>query len=166
MYKGICMQKSKNAFTMIELVFVIVVLGILAAIAVPKFAATRTDAQISKARADISSIRSAIMTERQTRLIQGDSDFINKLHHSASEYFDNNGTTSSGLLMYAVTPKNANGHWKTGASCTGATPNVCTYTLRVDNQDVAFTYKQADGTFDCVDGNATQAQIVCGQLTH
>ncbi|MBU1990199.1 type II secretion system GspH family protein, partial [bacterium] len=50
---------SKNAFTMIELVFVIVVLGILAAIAIPKFATTRTDAIIAKGRADISSIRSA-----------------------------------------------------------------------------------------------------------
>ncbi len=34
----------KNAFTMIELIFVIVILGILAAVAIPKLAATRTDA--------------------------------------------------------------------------------------------------------------------------
>ncbi|MEY3090856.1 MAG: hypothetical protein RL113_1172, partial [Pseudomonadota bacterium] len=32
-------MKAKKAFTMIELVFVIVVIGILASIAVPKFAA-------------------------------------------------------------------------------------------------------------------------------
>ena len=38
----------KRAFTMIELVFVIVILGILAAVAIPKFAATREDAQVSK----------------------------------------------------------------------------------------------------------------------
>ena len=41
------MQKSKNAFTMIELIFVIVILGILAAVAIPKLAATRTDAKIA-----------------------------------------------------------------------------------------------------------------------
>lgn len=34
----------KNAFTMIELIFVIVILGVLAAFAIPKLAATRTDA--------------------------------------------------------------------------------------------------------------------------
>jgi len=38
----------KKAFTMIELVFVIVILGILAAVAVPKLAATRDDAEVSR----------------------------------------------------------------------------------------------------------------------
>jgi len=35
----------KKSFTMIELIFVIVILGILAAVAIPKLAATRDDAQ-------------------------------------------------------------------------------------------------------------------------
>jgi prepilin-type N-terminal cleavage/methylation domain-containing protein len=39
------MQKLKNGFTMIELIFVIVILGILAALAIPKLAATRADAK-------------------------------------------------------------------------------------------------------------------------
>jgi len=35
----------KNAFTMVELIFVIVIIGILAAVAIPKLAATRSDAE-------------------------------------------------------------------------------------------------------------------------
>lgn len=38
---------QRTAFTMIELIFVIVVLGILAAVAIPKLSATRDDAKVS-----------------------------------------------------------------------------------------------------------------------
>lgn len=41
-------MKNKYAFTMIELIFVIVILGILASVAIPKLAATRNDAAASK----------------------------------------------------------------------------------------------------------------------
>ena len=37
----------KHAFTMIELIFAIVIIGILAAVAVPRFMATRDDAYVS-----------------------------------------------------------------------------------------------------------------------
>ncbi|RDU64843.1 type II secretion system protein [Helicobacter sp. MIT 14-3879] len=57
------MMKRRNAFSMIELVFVIVILGVLAAVAVPRFVATRTDAQVATARSDLASVQKAIVAK-------------------------------------------------------------------------------------------------------
>ena len=48
----------KKGFTMIELIFVIVILGILASVAIPRLAATKTDAEISATVANLLTILS------------------------------------------------------------------------------------------------------------
>ncbi len=53
-------MKTRSGFSMIELVFVIVILGVLAAVAVPRFVTTRTDAQVAMLRSDIASVLKAI----------------------------------------------------------------------------------------------------------
>ena len=50
----------KKGFTMIELIFVIVILGILAAVAIPKLAATRDDAKLAAVKTDIGTYMNAI----------------------------------------------------------------------------------------------------------
>ena len=95
----------RKAFTMIELVFVIVVVGILAGIAIPKFAATRDDAIISKARATVGAVRSALATERQKRIMRGE---FNTTVSTGSEVFalrlpvSGGGTEEIKLLEYKV----------------------------------------------------------------
>ena len=123
---------SKKAFTMIELVFVIVVIGILSAIAIPKLAATRDDAQITRGIATLASVRSAIATERQKRVLRGDFDSIDKLNGGGgifSRFDDQNGSL---VLEYDVTPCTGIGCWSTddGVNYTFKTPSGdCTFKL-------------------------------------
>lgn len=50
----------KRGFTMIELIFVIVILGILASVAIPKLGASREDAKASAAIATLATLKSAV----------------------------------------------------------------------------------------------------------
>lgn len=143
---------------MIELIFVIVVLGILAAVAIPRLAVTRDDAQIAKGRSDVAAIRSAIVSERQTRLLRGDSSYISELDHIASGgtllFDDNDNNASNGtILQYGIAPGTGNGHWaKTGTN---------TYTYTVLGDPVIFTYTpNLSGIFDC-----THTNVNCKRLT-
>lgn len=148
---------KRFGFTMIELVFVIVVLGILAAVAIPRLAVTRDDAQIAKGRSDVASIRSAIVTERQSRLLQGQSMYITALDSGAGTLlFDNNGTAANTLLAYGIESGTGNGHWaKTGGT---------TYTYTVMNTPVTFTYTSATGRFECNRAAAAPEGAYCKKL--
>jgi general secretion pathway protein G len=148
----------KKAFTMIELVFAIVIIGILSAIAIPRFAASRDDAQVAKGRSDVAAIRAAIVSERQTRLLKGDTQYIDKLDHQGASstdgqiLFDNNGVATQTLLQYGIASGSTNGHWrKTAAN---------EYKYKVLGGDTTFTYTQASGTFDC-----NHADAGCKRLT-
>ena len=54
------MQKSNNAFTLIELLIVVAIIAILAAIAVPNFLEAQTRSKVSRAQADLRSIATAL----------------------------------------------------------------------------------------------------------
>ena len=63
----------KKAFTIIELIFVIVALGILAMVALPRLASSKEDAEIARVKAEIAAIRSAIQTHRGANLLKQNS---------------------------------------------------------------------------------------------
>ena len=160
----------KKAFTMIELIFVIAVIGILAGIAVPKFAATRSDAEITKAKATVASIKAALSTERQLRVLRGDFSPLNNLDNDAasttaiSNFSNNAAQTATPALP------------KTGVL--GSPVMACVGTARgcwVKNSAVSYTYRMPGGTtnvnfalasgqFNCTVSTSASGKA-CGELT-
>src|SRR4051812_49744044 len=72
------MNSNKKGFTLIELLIVVVIIGILAAIAIPKFASTKDKAYLATMKADL---RNFATHEEQYAA------------DSAGAYFSGNGTT-------------------------------------------------------------------------
>ncbi|MDL0089780.1 type II secretion system protein [Campylobacter gastrosuis] len=64
---------DKRAFTMVELIFVIVILGILAAVGVSKLSATRTDAEIVKLVANLNGLINDVQSYYATQHKAADS---------------------------------------------------------------------------------------------
>jgi len=142
-----------RAFTMIELIFVIVVLGILSAVAIPKLSGSIEDANIATGISTVSTIRSAIASERQRSLILGTTAYPAILddataNTSGQALFDGNASIS--ILQYGIFSGTGSGDWmKTSANGT-----TTTYKYYVGNGKTAtFTYTKADGKFDCTHTN-------------
>ena len=132
----------RRAFTMLELVFVIVILGILAGIAAPKLFATRDDAVIAKARADLASIRSGIANAYNANMLTGNFTYPVL-------------SGSSGLLFDNVLGDGIKENSEQGWSGSGNT-----YSFNFKGVPTTFTYNRANGSFSCPNNDK-----LCKQLT-
>ena len=138
----------KKAFTIIDLIFVIVILGILAAVAVPKLGKSKETADIAKGRSDVASIRSAILSERQSQLVKGKRDFIEKLTPNTASTILFTGDGTRKLLLYGI----KKGAWKHTATQT--------YTYTVGTTVTQFTYDDDTGMFECTTGDGFCDEMV------
>ena len=127
---------------MIELVFVIVVIGILSAVAIPRFAATRDDAMITKARVLVASVRNALAMERQKRILRGKFTQITAVGDTTNvfgNFYDTDGDTGVAVLEYPmVSTPNKKDKWSFSAG---------EYTFKSTLGDVIF--EVVNGKFEC-----------------
>jgi prepilin-type N-terminal cleavage/methylation domain-containing protein len=68
-------KHSESGFTLIELVIVIVILGILAAVAIPKYEDMREQARVATLKGQLGSIRSAIAIQYARNALNGNAVF-------------------------------------------------------------------------------------------
>lgn len=134
----------KKAFTMVELIFVIVILGILAMVALPRLAGSKKDAEITRAKAEIAAIRSAIQTYRGANLLsqKPGSGYPEKLDKKTIEEITN-GT-------------------KLGSNWTVNDDD--TLILRIGSDTTTFNYDKVKGSLTCKKSDATQTDDLCKKV--
>ena len=120
---------TRKGFTLIELLIVVVIIGILAAIAIPKFANTKDKAYLAAVKTDLRNLATA----------QEGYFADNQTYTTSIPSF-----TPSANVNISITPATANGWAATGTNAAMST--VVTCTIKVGSQATAV---YIDGVVKC-----------------
>ena len=151
----------KKAFTLIELIFVIVIIGLLASVAVPKFMQTKASASSSSAKSVVSSIRTAIETKHGEWMINDDlgtadgytpQGYPQKLDNAAANSAGEDlfvGTSTLPILKNPVKSCLDNDCWfKYKADDTDSNISYYEYKFTKDSY-ITLDYNGSNGKFEC-----------------
>jgi prepilin-type N-terminal cleavage/methylation domain-containing protein len=132
--------QNNKGFTLIELIMVTIILGILAAVAIPRYTATVEKAEAAAEDAVISSIKAGLETYATEQLME----------HGRREYpldpFTALNTKPSGWVSQGTANAAADGQWRYNTT-NGSTPVDGTITHMRGNNDVK-TWNYDDGVHD------------------
>ena len=135
----------KKSYTVLELIFVIVVLGILASLAIPRLFPTITTSKIKKLQSQVSAIRVAISNKYSKNLISGN----NQCPSLEKNTTDN--TLFENILTYPLPKNQGDIKWDGNGTDYNATIGSIKITFQYDNNtsnNCKFKCKSVNGTTD------------------
>jgi len=123
-------MRNRKGFTLIELLIVVVIIGILAAIAIPKFANTKEKAVVASMKSDLRNLVTA-----QEAFFSDNQDYAAGTYKGdGTVYTQTNGTGGAGTLAFTPSANNTivvgyvdAAGWKATATnpAVKGTPNTC-----------------------------------------
>lgn len=130
---------KKSGFTLIELVIVITILGILAAVAIPRFASFRSDALSASEDGVVGAVRSALAIYRADKEVSGATDPNWPNYPAVLDDATNGQASSTNKFFTKVLDSSGqvtDSRWsKSGLTYTGPAGN-------------SYTYDNTNGTFE------------------
>jgi general secretion pathway protein G len=116
-----------------ELIFVIVVIGILAAVAIPRLFTGVSDAEIAKAKTQIAAVRSGISSAFSKNIMAGESDVCPELEKNTTD-----NVVFEGVLTTPIKENQSDINWTFDYN--NSTKTV--YTLKIGGESTTFTYEK------------------------
>lgn len=159
----------KKAFTLVELIFVIVIIGILASVAIPKFVSTSKNASLTSVKSIVSSIRTGIENYHGEYIIDNTND-------CPYPDLDDADVNTSGEKLFAGAEgytffKNPiisgnNGEKDSWVKTNDdEDDNISKYAYYLNkNSYLQFEYNRSAGTFDCTDGSSDWNTSECEKI--
>jgi len=124
---------ARYGFTLVELIMVIVIIGLLAAVVTPKFTTMRSEAQSAAEQGVVAAVRSGVKLAHLTNITQGDNNYPSSLDSADTGEASEDNPLFTEVIEGGLTDS----HWeKTAATTYEYNPTGNTY-----------AYSSADGTF-------------------
>jgi len=164
----------KKAFTLIELIFVIVIIGVLASVAIPKFLNLTTHAKSAGVKSVVTSVQSSIDNIHGKWIINdsfswqplnGGSCGLNSEGYPDS--LDDNTTTEKDLFKCVLkipVPACADGKYN---GCWKESPQGGEYRYYFDTDSyIQLEYNTSNGALECQDGSSDYSADKCKQIIY